>query len=84
MKNKCSSNFSKGTVLKINIAKTKVIRFNAASEEKAMVNGEELNDVDSFVYLEAKVSTAGGADITSRLGKARPVLNRQVHPEQKY
>ena len=37
---------------------------------------EELEDVDSFVYLGAKVSTAGGADddINSRLCKARAVF----------
>ena len=69
LKNERLSNASKGTGLKININKTKVMRFNAASEEKVIVNGEELEDVDSFVYLGAKVSTAGGADddITSRL-----------------
>ena len=54
------------------------MRFNAASEEKVIVNGEELEDVDSFVYLGAKVSTAGGADddITSRLCKARAVFGK--------
>ena len=54
----------------------KVMRFNAASEEKVIVNGEELEDVDSFVYLGAKVSTASGADddITSTLCKARAVF----------
>ena len=69
LKNEFLSNASEGTSLKINITKTKVMRFNAASEEKMIVNGEELEDVDSFVYLEAKVSTAGEADddITSRL-----------------
>ena len=43
---------------------------------KVIVNGEELEDVNSFVYLGAKVSTAGGADddINSRLCKARAVL----------
>ena len=48
---------------------------NAASEEK-VIDGEELEDVDSFVYLGAKVSTAGGADddITSRLCKVRAVF----------
>ena len=72
------SNASKGTGLKININKTKVMRFNAASEEKVIVNGEELEDVDSFVYLGAKVGTAGGADddITSRLCKARAVFGK--------
>ena len=62
LKNERLSNGSKGTGLKINITKTKVMRFNAAKEEKVIVNGEELVDVDSFVYLGAKVSTAGGAD----------------------
>ena len=67
---------AKGTGLKINISKTKVMRFNAASEEKIIVNGEELEDAESFVYLGAKVSTAGGAedDITSRLCEARAVF----------
>ena len=51
------------------------MRFNAASEEKIIVNGEELEEVDSFVYLGAKVCTAGGADddITS---KARTVFGK--------
>ena len=54
------------------------MRLNAASEEKVIVNGEELEDVDSFVYLGAKVSTAGGADVdvTSRLCKARAVFSK--------
>ena len=45
------------------------MRLNAASEENIIVNGEELEDVNSFVYLGVKVSTAGGADddINSRL-----------------
>ena len=76
LKNERLSNASKGTGLKINNNKLKVMRFNAASEEKVIVNGEELEDVDSFVYLGAKVSTASGADddITSRLCKARAVF----------
>ena len=54
------------------------MRFNTASEEKIIVNGEEFEDVDSFVYLGAKVSTAGGADndITSILCEARTVFGR--------
>ena len=46
---------AKGTGLKINISKTKVMRFNAASEEKIIVNGEELEDAESFVYLGPKL-----------------------------
>ena len=57
LKNERLRNASKGTGLKINIAKAKVTRFNAASEEKVTVNGEELGDVDSFVYLGAKVKS---------------------------
>ena len=77
-KNERLSNASKGTGLKINITKTKVMRFNPASEEKVIVNGGELEDVDSFVHLGAKVSTAGGADdyITSRLCEARSVFGK--------
>ena len=54
------------------------MRFNAASEENILVNGEELEDVYSFVHLGAKVSTAGGADdnINSRLCKARAVFGK--------
>ena len=78
LKNERLNNASKGTGLKINITKTKVMRFNAASEENIIVNGEELEDVNSFVYLGAKVSTAGGADddINSRLCKARAVFGK--------
>ena len=48
------------------------------NEEKVMVKGEELEGVDGFVYLGAKVSTAGRADddIIFRLGKARAVFGK--------
>ena len=36
--------------------------FIAVNDKKAMVNGEEFEGVDSFVYLGAKVTTSGGAD----------------------
>ena len=54
------------------------MKFNAVIKEEVMVNGEELEDVDSFVYMRAKVSTAGGPDddIISRLGKARAVFGK--------
>ena len=78
LKNEPLSNASKGTGLKINTTKMNVMRFNAASEEKIIVNGEELQDVDSFVYLGAKVCTAGEGDddITSGLCKARAVFGK--------
>ena len=51
LKNERLSNVKKGIGLKINITETKVVRLNAASEEKVIVNGEELEDVNSFFYL---------------------------------
>ena len=81
MKNDHLFNASQGTGLKINIAKAKVVRFNAVNDEKVVVNGEELEDVDSFVYLGAKVTTSGGADddIICRLGKARAVFGKLIN-----
>ena len=38
------------------------MRFNAVNDEKGMVNGEGLEEVDSFFYLGAKFTTSGGAD----------------------
>ena len=73
LKNDRLFNASQETGLKINIAKTKVMRFNAVNNEKVVVNGDEFEDVDSFAYLRAKVTTSGGADndIIGRLEKAR-------------
>ena len=67
---------SNGTGLKININRTKVIRFNTVNDEKVMVNLEQLEDVDSFVSLGVKVTTSGGADdeIIYRMGKAKAVF----------
>ena len=73
---------SQGIGLKINIiAKTKVMRFNAVNDEKGMVNGEDVENVDSFVYLEAKVTTFGGADddIICRPSKARAVFGKLMN-----
>ena len=81
LKNDHLFNASQGTGLKINIAKAKVMRFNVVNDEKVVVNGEELEDVDSFVYLGAKVTTSGGADddIICRLGKARAVFGKLIN-----
>ena len=69
---------AKEQVYRLTSLKWKSSRFNATSEKKIIVNGEELEDIDSFVYLGAKVSAAGGADddITSRLCKARAVFGK--------
>ena len=50
-----------------------MIRINAATNENIQVDGRDLEDVESFVHLGAKVCTSSGAeeDIRATLGKAR-------------
>ena len=69
---------SEGTGLKININKTKMLRLNARRQDPIKINGTDVEDTDSFVYLGAIVNNVGGAeqDIRSRLGKARSVFHR--------
>ena len=44
-----------------------------------MVNGEEVEDVEEFVYLGATVNKGGGSrDITNRLQKARGAETREL------
>ena len=69
---------SEGTGLKININKTKMLRLNTRRQDPIKINGTDVEDTDSFVYLGAIVNNLGGAeqDIRSRLGKARSVFHR--------
>ena len=46
--------------LKINKEKTKAMRINARNQEKIIINGQDIEDVDEFVYLGAKVCKEGG------------------------
>ena len=64
---------SKSTGLKINKKKTESLRVNATNNNTFKVDGEDLNEVSTFVYLGATVTTTGGAaeDIGARIGKAR-------------
>ena len=59
--------------LKINNEKTKAMRINARNQEKIITNGQDIEDVDQFVYLGAKVCKEGGCmkDLKNRLSKAR-------------
>ena len=71
----------KGTGLKISTTKTKLMRINANNNNNAVVvDGQQVEDVDSFNYLGAKITKHGGAedDIKSRLGKARGAFNKLV------
>lgn len=62
--------------LNINLKKTKIMRINARNKNSVQVNGEPLEDVDTFTYLGSIITTSGGTDedITSRINKARHVF----------
>ena len=64
--------------LKINAEKTKLLRLNTSNTEKVQVDGQDIEEVESFVYLSANVSNEGGTedDIKARLGKARLAYNK--------
>ena len=55
-----------GTGLKINIGKTKVLRLNAERQYPMEINGIDVEDTDSFVYLRAIVNNSGGAEQDTR------------------
>ena len=58
--------------------KTKAMRINARNQEKIIINGQDIEDVDEFVYLGAKVCKEGGGmkDLKNRLSKARGAFNK--------
>ena len=64
--------------LKINEEKTKTMRINARNQENIIINGQDIEDVDEFVYLGAKVCKEGGGvtDLKNRLSKARGAFNK--------
>ena len=66
-------NVSSQVGLNIHRGKTKVLKINTNSKEPVRLNGEALEEVDSFTYLGSIVNTQGGteADVKSRIGKAR-------------
>ena len=69
---------SRSTGLIINSAKTKVIRMNNTNEHTITINGTDIEEVDTFIYLGATVSKEGGTDreIRRRLGHARVAYNK--------
>ena len=58
--------------LKINLEKTKAMRINARNLEKIVINGQDIENVNEFVYLGAKDCKEGGGmkDLKNRLLKA--------------
>ena len=69
---------SRSTGLIINSAKTKVIRMNNTNEHTITINGTDIEEVDTFIYLGATVSKEGGTDREKRrrLGHARVAYNK--------
>jgi len=59
--------------LKINAAKTKLMRIGIKRGDSVLIAGEQVGEVDEFTYLESIVSKKRGtdADIQARIGKAR-------------
>ena len=59
--------------LNINRGKSKVFKTNASNETPITVQGEALEEVDSFTYLGSILDNHGGtdADVRSRIGKSR-------------
>ena len=58
--------------LTLNKQKTKILRINAGTDEPVKIEGEELEEVESFTYLGSVMDKSGGtdADVKTRIGKA--------------
>ncbi|VDO95802.1 unnamed protein product [Schistosoma margrebowiei] len=58
--------------LSIHKRKTKVLKFKAENKNPITLDGETLEDVESFTYLGSIIDEKGGsdADVKARIGKA--------------
>ena len=56
------------------------MRINERNQEKIIINGQDIEDVDEFVYLGAKLCKEGGGvtDSKNRLSKARGAFNKVI------
>ncbi|PVD33025.1 hypothetical protein C0Q70_08473 [Pomacea canaliculata] len=52
--------------LKVSTKKTKSMRVNARVQDSIKLNGEEIEEVDSFTYLGSKMSNTGDAEVEMR------------------
>ena len=68
----------KGTGLKISTKKTKVMRINVNNNNAVVIDGQEVEDVETFDYLGARITKHGRAedDIKNRRGKATGAFNK--------
>ena len=59
--------------LKIDEEKTNTIRINARNQEKIIINGQDIEDFDEFVYLGAKVCKEGGSKARGAFNKLKKI-----------
>ncbi|VDP42148.1 unnamed protein product [Schistosoma curassoni] len=61
--------------LNIHKGKSRILRYNTACTDPITVDGEDLEDVKTFTYLDRIIDEHGGsdADVKARIGKARAV-----------
>ena len=73
-------NEARRTGLRINWSKIKILRINAQQQEKITIHEQEIEDVNEFTYLGAKVCKEGGGmeDIRNRLSKARGAYTKLI------
>ncbi|VDP41174.1 unnamed protein product [Schistosoma margrebowiei] len=73
MKTTCVAAISVSVGLNIHKRKTKVLKFKAENSNSITLDGETLEDVESFTYLGSIIDKQGGSDanVKARIGKAR-------------
>ena len=64
---------AKGIGLDVNIEKTKVLRMHTRVTQPVQLYGEDIEDVEEFIYLGSVMSSDGSSDaeVQARLAKAR-------------
>ncbi len=67
------STTSEGIGLKIDQRKTYLMKINTNTNTPVKIDGEPIEEVETFVYLGSMIDIQGGTerDVTARIGKAR-------------
>ena len=66
--------------LSIHGQKTKIMKVNTASPEPVLLEGNPLDEVESFTYFGSIINVQGGTDedVKTRIGKARAAFPVQL------
>ena len=66
--------------LKVNSQKTKVMRIISRNDDRIHINGEEVEDVNKFVYLGVTLTKSGGGmgDMENRISKGRNAYTQLI------